>query len=775
MPEWGRILLGGIGCFLLAGIWMGLAATIGGSWLWSVDALLIFLVLDRSGRVIAIYLAAGAAAILLAYVVVAGTFSVPALLLAAASILHVALARFLLVRFAPQAARLETAGALAHLLLGCALLSPVAGALVMAGVALSGSGWPSAAHGSVEWWISSAVGTAILLPFILSLAHAPPTDPRQLLSRWREALPVVALAALVAAITSQSQFGHVLLLGPPLALWAALRLDFRSTALLCAVLAILPMAGAAVRWWPPYGATYDAVLPAQELQAYLLVVTLPALFTSLFAQEQRAGDLASQAALQALRAIMDALPQAIVTLTPGGKVSLWSRGAERIFGWRSSEVEGGAPPFVGPEHAAQEASLHQRVLAGNEIRNQRAERRDKDGVVRELVISAAPKRGAEGAITGIISVMDDVTDRRRLEASREEQRAHLAAIVDAVADAIITSDENGTITSFSRAAEAVFGYSAPEMIGRNLRTLMPEPDHSRHDAYLRRYRETGIKRLIGTNRQVTARRKDGSTFAAEITISDAWLDGKRIFAGLVRDLSSKPAAAAAQAGAPPRPDPGTAKFLSKITHDLRQPLHALSLLTGALERRIEDPDSREIVADLSRIVRSTQSTFENIVEWTRLDSGLVGVAEAELDAGDILTALAQEFEADAARRNVAFRWVPTRATIRCDPVLLRRMLRQLVDNAVKFTPSGKVLLGARRRGSMLRLIVADSGVGIPADQRDFIFGAYNQLDPGREAGGLGLGLAIARRLAELAGLAIGVRSAPGKGALFWADVPLSAG
>ena len=769
MPEWGRILLGGIGCFLLAWIWGGLSATVGGSWLWLVDALLIFLVLDRSGRALAIYLAAGAIAILLAYVVATKAFVAPALLLAMASILHVALARFLLVRFAPGAARLETAAALVHLLLWCALLSPIAGAVVMAGLALSG-GWLSATQGFVEWWIASAIGTAVLLPFILSLAYSAPTDPRLLLSRWREALLVVALVALVAAMTREANGGFLLLLGLPLVLWSALRLDFRSTALLCAVLAILPIAGAALRLWSLRGGAYDAILPAQELQAYLLVIVLPALFASLFTQEQRAGDRARQAALQALHAVMDAVPSAVLTLTPSGKVGLWSRGAERIFGWRRNEVEGRDPPYLTPENAAQVASLRQRVLAGNEIQNQPAQRCNQAGEARELVVNAAPQRDADGSITGIIAVMDDVTDRRRLEASREEHRARLAAILDAVADPIITSDEAGTITSFSRAAEATFGYSASEAIGRNLAILMHEPDHSRHDSYLRRYRETGVARIIGTSRQVTAQRKDGGTFPAEITISEAWLDGRRIFAGIVRDLSLKPFVTTRQPA-----DPGAAKFLSKITHDLRQPLHALSLMTGALERRTEDPEARELVDHLSQIVRSTQATFENIVEWTRLEGGLIGTASATIPAGDILASLAQEFETEAARRNLAFRRVASRTVIACDPALLRRILRQLLDNAMKFTPAGKVLLGTRRHGSMLRLIVGDTGIGIPADQQDFIFVEYNQLDAGREAGGLGLGLAIARRLATLAGLQIGVRSVPGKGSLFWIDVPLSGG
>ena len=415
-----------------------------------------------------------------------------------------------------------------------------------------------------------------------------------------------------------------------------------------------------------------------DLRNDLLAIILPALFTSLFTQEQRAGDHARQAALQALRAVMDAVPAAIDTLTPNGKVGLWSRGAERIFGWRRDEVEGNDPPYLAPENVAQAASLRQRVMAGNEIQNQSVERRNRTGEQRALVINAVPQRDADSTVTGIIAVMDDVTDRRRLEASREEHRARLAAIIDAVADPIITIDEAGTIATFSRSAEAVFGYAASEVLGQNLKLLMPEPERSRHDAYLRRYRETGIKHLIGTSRRVTAQRKDGSTFAAQLDVSEAWLDGRRIFAGIVRDLSVKPEAAPASAptteSATPPADAGNARFLSKIAHDLRQPLHALSLMTGALERRVKDPDTRELVDDLSRIVRSTQGSFENIVEWTRLESGQVGSAPTVIPAGDILAALGQEFAPDAARRGLAFRSVSTRAAIACDPVLGRRIL-----------------------------------------------------------------------------------------------------
>lgn len=496
----------------------------------------------------------------------------------------------------------------------------------------------------------------------------------------------------------------------------------------------------------------DGVMPVVEWRRVLSA------FANLLTQERHAGAGPSDQALQAFRAVIDAVPLAVMTLAPDGKVGLWSRGAERIFGWRRSEVEGREPPYLAPEQAPHEQSLRQRVLAGNEIRNQPAQRRNSAGEVRDLVVNATPQRGADGTITGIIAVLEDVTDRRRVETSRDEHRAHLAAVLNAVADPIITIGEGGLITSVSRAAEQLFGYAAAEMVGRNVSILVPEPSLAERDTAAR----TG-------SRRVTARRKDGSTFPAEITISEAWLEGERVLAGTVRDLSGKPPAGA-HAPAPPA-DRGDAKFLSRIVHDLRQPLHALGLMTGALERRVTDAVTRDLVNDLSAIVRQFEGTFENVVDWTRIENGQVAAVPAAFPAGEILAAVAGELAGEAQRRGLSLRCVASTAEIRCDPAVLRRTLRQLLDNALKFTPAGKVLLGARRRGATLRLIVADTGVGIPADQQEVIFREYIQLDAGREAGGLGLGLAIVRRLTELSGLPIGLSSAPGKGSMFWVDVP----
>jgi two-component system, sensor histidine kinase len=437
-----------------------------------------------------------------------------------------------------------------------------------------------------------------------------------------------------------------------------------------------------------------------------------------------------------LRVAIDAAPVAIIAATLDGKVTLWNRGAQRIFGWRRDEVEGRALPFP-PGDEAHEAALRQRLVAGNEIRDQATQRTDRDGEMRDIIISAVPERDAGGTVTGYVSVMEDVTDRWRNAAVQGEERARHRAVLDVIPDAIVTLDLAGAISGLNRAAETTFGYGAAEIVGRDLSTLT----------------DTGPSPGPGSS-DVSMRRKDGSTFAAELTL----IDGEGVRVGIVRPRKS---------GA------GEAKFLSLISHDLRQPIQALSLVTGALERRAGDPAMRELVEHLAAVVRSTQSTFESIVEWSKLEGGQIAGIPVPFEVGNVMASLAELFADEAERRGLALSWVRSSAEVRSDPAILRRVLHHLLDNAMKFTPAGKVLLGARRHGRNLRIMVADSGVGIPPNQRAAVLAPFSQLDAGREAGGLGLGLASAQRLAALVGATVDYRSTPGKGSVFWIEVPLA--
>jgi PAS domain S-box-containing protein len=171
----------------------------------------------------------------------------------------------------------------------------------------------------------------------------------------------------------------------------------------------------------------------------------------------------------------------------------------------------------------------------------------KSGSELSIDDSAAPIRDGQGHVIGCVLVFRDITERRRVDQQVADERARIESIVNHVIDGIIAIDENGTVETFNPAAERLFGYKAKEVIGQNVKLLMPEPYHGEHDGYLANYRGTGQAKIIGIGREVEGRRKDGSTFPMELAVGEFWLGQHRHFTGIVRDITErKKAEAAAQ-------------------------------------------------------------------------------------------------------------------------------------------------------------------------------------------------------------------------------------
>jgi len=216
------------------------------------------------------------------------------------------------------------------------------------------------------------------------------------------------------------------------------------------------------------------------------------------------------------------------------------------------------------------------------------------------------------------------------------------------------------------------------------------------------------------------------------------------------------------------------RFLAAASHDLRQPMHAISLLVGALRPRSSGAE-REIMARLGRSVEVMDGLFNAILDLSKLDSGAMKPEIAEVPLRAILETIELHFGPEAAAKNLAFSVFASRAVVKTDAALLERALRNLVSNAIKYTREGRVLVGCRRRGGRLLIAVWDTGVGIAADHLDQVFEEYFQVDgsPRDRSQGLGLGLSIVRRLARLLGSEIEVASVPGTGSRFGLEVPLA--
>jgi signal transduction histidine kinase/ActR/RegA family two-component response regulator len=213
-------------------------------------------------------------------------------------------------------------------------------------------------------------------------------------------------------------------------------------------------------------------------------------------------------------------------------------------------------------------------------------------------------------------------------------------------------------------------------------------------------------------------------------------------------------------------------FIAAASHDLRQPLHAISMFVGVLRRRSREPAILTVVDNIATAVALMQRMFAALLDVARLDAGAVKIERSAVALQDLFSPLAVEFAASAAAKGLSLQIQPTPLSVATDPALLETILRNLLANAVKFTDSGGVGIATQRRGTTVDIIVFDTGIGIAAKDQSIIFDQFERVSqPGGSRDGLGLGLSIVRRMADLLGVTIALASEIGKGSRFTLSLP----
>lgn len=216
------------------------------------------------------------------------------------------------------------------------------------------------------------------------------------------------------------------------------------------------------------------------------------------------------------------------------------------------------------------------------------------------------------------------------------------------------------------------------------------------------------------------------------------------------------------------------RFLAAASHDLRQPMHALGLFVGELQTKLTTPEQRKIVGKVEESVDALSNLLDALLDISKLDAGVVTPNVAEFSIENLLERIARDYAPLAERKGITLRVVPNNTVVSSDPVLLERILVNLVSNAIRYTPNGgKVMLACRGHGEKLRIEVRDNGVGIPKNEQENIFREFVQLaNKERDRSkGLGLGLAIVDRIARLLGHEISLRSEQNRGSVFAVFVP----
>ncbi len=215
------------------------------------------------------------------------------------------------------------------------------------------------------------------------------------------------------------------------------------------------------------------------------------------------------------------------------------------------------------------------------------------------------------------------------------------------------------------------------------------------------------------------------------------------------------------------------RYVAAAVHDLLQPLNAARLFSGALHKALHRPGDHAVLDRIEQALQALDDQLGSMLDLSRLEAGATQPEIEDVELAPLLQSLARQFGIIAQARGLSLQLVNTRAWVRSDPMLLRRIVQNFLSNALHYTPHGRIVLGCRRQGTNLRIEVWDTGVGIPADKRDAIFHEFARLDTGLDSDErrAGLGLSIVKRIAGLLHHPLTLRSWPGKGSVFAVTLP----
>lgn len=480
------------------------------------------------------------------------------------------------------------------------------------------------------------------------------------------------------------------------------------------------------------------------------------------------------------QAILDTARDAIIGIDAGGRVTLFNNAAEATFGYAAAEVLGQNVNLLMPapyrdEHDGYLADYHATRVprAIGQIREVEGQR--KSGEVFPVELSVSEARVGDDVMYS--AIIRDVTERKRNELALRESEARNRAVLDTALWSIITLDEGGLIASFNPAAERLFGYTADEVIGQNVNVLMPDPYRGEHDTYLRRYLDTGERRIIGIGREIVARRKDGSIFPIELAVNDTILDGRHIFTGMIRDLTEQKETEQRERQLLKHAlqnerlaDIGA--MTARIAHDFGNPLAGLQMTAERILRRIgRDPRAPiDTATEPANTILTTTKRLAELLDEFKEFAREQRLQLQEIDLPAFLETVITNWRHEAAARGVVLQSDAATAPlrIRADPPKLQRVMDNLVKNALEALEgrTGTIRLAAAPIGDdRVRILVEDDGPGLPPGLDAFAM--FETTKPS----GTGLGLSICRQIVIAHGGGIDVSAREPHGAVFGIELP----
>jgi protein-histidine pros-kinase len=454
-----------------------------------------------------------------------------------------------------------------------------------------------------------------------------------------------------------------------------------------------------------------------------------------------------------------------------GYIRIANEAAEALFGYDRGELIGQSIEILVPDtHRDRHRNLREHfasaprarpMVAGLELYGRR-----KDGSEFRAEIALNPIETQDGLI--ITSTVQEI-------ARTDDSEAYFKHLLELAPDAMIIIDERGKIAIVNRQAEEMFGYTRREMLGQPVEMLLPDRLRRVHVGHRTGYALEPRLRPMGQGQDLLARRKDGSEFPVEISLSPVKSDSGRFVSSVIRDVTKRKRMedeiiAARQEAL--RANKANSAFLAAASHDLRQPVQALSLLNGALRRTVKDERALQMVDSQQHSLTAMTNLLNSLLDISRLDAGAVTPELEDFPINRLIDRLSDEFARQAQHQGLEFTSCGCTTVVNSDPNLLAEIIQNFVSNAIRYTDKGSVSLECSEESETCVIRVTDTGIGIPDDQLEEIFREFHQCKtPGASKEGFGLGLAIVKRLSDLLGLHLHVESHPGRGSTFSVSLP----
>jgi PAS domain S-box-containing protein len=478
----------------------------------------------------------------------------------------------------------------------------------------------------------------------------------------------------------------------------------------------------------------------------------------------------SQAELAArLAAIVQSSDDAIVGTTLDGIVTAWNPAAERIFGFSDAEAVGRPITLIVPEdRRAEEADVMARLRRGETVEHFETVRRAKDGRAVDVLLTVSPIRDAAGRVVGASTIARDVGERRLAARALERSETQARTILEAASEGIVIVDEAGAIVAVNRKTEEMFGYPRAELVGRPLELLLPERLQSRHVTHRAHYVRDPRARPMGRGLDLLARRRDGSEFPVEISLSHVQTaEGLRAMA-FVTDITERKAIERVSRQAERLAAVG--RLAAGVVHEVNNPL---GIMTSRIELMLMDAEANGLPAETIEDLRVIHRNALRVADIAKslLSLSREGPQERRaVDLNQVVRNVLLLVNNDFGRPSL--RIVPELAPA-LPPLLghgnaLEQVLLNLLTNAAEAMPEGgEIRITTGAAGGRLHLTVADTGRGIPAGDLSRVFDPF--FTP--KATGTGLGLSVSYGIVQDHGGTIDVESTPGRGTRFVLTFP----